>query len=117
MCGIVGQINFDGSPVCPALLKKMTDVISHRGPDGEGHWIEGNIGLGHRRLSIIDLSPAGNQPMVSADQRFVLSYNGEIYNYMELRKQLEKKILYFPFPYRLRSRYERTRRMGLGRPA
>jgi asparagine synthase (glutamine-hydrolysing) len=91
MCGIVGQINFDGSQVCPVLLKKMTDVISHRGPDGEGHWIEGNIGLGHRRLSIIDLSPAGNQPMVSTDQRFVLSYNGEIYNFMELREQLEKK--------------------------
>ncbi|MEK9773206.1 MAG: asparagine synthase (glutamine-hydrolyzing) [Opitutae bacterium] len=91
MCGIVGQINFDGSPVCPVLLKKMTDVISHRGPDGEGHWIEGNIGLGHRRLSIIDLSPAGNQPMVSADQRFVLSYNGEIYNFKELREELKEK--------------------------
>ena len=91
MCGIVGQVNFDGSPVCPVLLKKMTDIISHRGPDGEGHWIEGNIGLGHRRLSIIDLSPAGNQPMVSNDQRFVLSYNGEIYNFKELRQELKEK--------------------------
>jgi asparagine synthase (glutamine-hydrolysing) len=91
MCGIVGQVNFDGSPVCPVLLKKMTEIISHRGPDGEGHWIEGNIGLGHRRLSIIDLSPAGNQPMVSADQRFVLSYNGEIYNFKELRQELKEK--------------------------
>ena len=65
MCGIVGQVNFDNSPVSPSFLKKMTDCIKHRGPDGEGHWIEENVGLGHRRLSIIDLSPAGHQPMIS----------------------------------------------------
>ena len=69
----------------------MTDVIKHRGPDGEGHWLEGNIGLGHRRLSIIDLSPFGHQPMISEDRRYVLSYNGEIYNFRELRKDLESK--------------------------
>ena len=91
MCGIVGQLNFDNNPVSPVILKRMTDVLSHRGPDGEGHWIEENIGLGHRRLSIIDLSPAGHQPMVSADQRFILSYNGEIYNFQELRTELEAK--------------------------
>ena len=113
MCGIVGQVNFDGSPVCPVLLKKMTDVISHRGPDGEGHWIEDNIGLGHRRLSIIDLSPAGNQPMVSNDQRFVLSYNGEIYNFKELRQELKEKSYSF-VPILTQSCYERTRRMGIG---
>ena len=91
MCGIVGQLNFDNNPVSPVILKRMTDVLSHRGPDGEGHWIEENIGLGHRRLSIIDLSPAGHQPMVSADQRFILSFNGEIYNFQELRTELEVK--------------------------
>ena len=85
MCGITGLINLDGASVSPVILKKMTDAISHRGPDGEGQWIEGNIGLGHRRLAIIDLSPAGHQPMISADHRWVLSYNGEIYNYRELR--------------------------------
>ena len=59
MCGITGQINFDGDPVSPDILKKMTDAIAHRGPDGEGHWIEENIGLGHRRLAIIDTSSCG----------------------------------------------------------
>ena len=54
MCGIVGQINFDKNPVSPVVLKKMTDAIRHRGPDGEGHWIEESVGFGHRRLSIID---------------------------------------------------------------
>ncbi len=73
----------------------MTDAISHRGPDGEGHWIEGNVGLGHRRLAIIDLSPAGSQPMISTDNRFVLSYNGEIYNHRELRAELEAKGYWF----------------------
>jgi len=95
MCGIVGQLNFDNSPVSPVILKKMTEVIKHRGPDGEGHWIEGNIGLGHCRLSIIDLSPAGHQPMISADHRYVLSYNGEIYNFRELRAELESKGYWF----------------------
>lgn len=89
MCGITGLINLNGDPVSPVILKKMTDAVAHRGPDGEGHWIEGGIGLGHRRLSIIDLSPAGHQPMISTDHRFVLSYNGEIYNYRELRTELE----------------------------
>jgi asparagine synthase (glutamine-hydrolysing) len=89
MCGITGLINIDGAPVSPDILQKMTDAIAHRGPDGEGQWIKGNVGLGHRRLAIIDLSPAGHQPMISADQRYVLSYNGEVYNYRELRANLE----------------------------
>ena len=89
MCGIAGLINLDGAPVSPALLKGMTEAIVHRGPDGEGHWIEGNVGFGHRRLAIIDLSPAGQQPMISADQRFLLNYNGEVYNFRELRVELE----------------------------
>jgi len=91
MCGIVGQLNFDRTPVLAITLHRMTDAIAHRGPDGEGHWIEENIGLGHRRLSIIDPSPAGHQPMVTSDSRFVLTYNGEIYNFKELRIELESK--------------------------
>jgi asparagine synthase (glutamine-hydrolysing) len=89
MCGITGLIHLDGAPVSPVVLQKMTDAIAHRGPDGEGHWIEGNVGLGHRRLAIIDLSPAGHQPMISSDHRYVLTYNGEVYNYRELRSELE----------------------------
>jgi len=95
MCGITGNIHLDGTPCSPTILQKMTDVIAHRGPDGEGHWIEGNVGLGHRRLAIIDLSPAGHQPMVSADHRYVLSYNGEVYNFRELRSELEAEGYWF----------------------
>ena len=95
MCGIVGQLNFDKSPVSPNILKAMTDVLVHRGPDGEGHWIEECIGFGHRRLSIIDLSVAGQQPMITTDQRFVLTYNGEIYNFKEIRIELEAKGYFF----------------------
>ena len=83
MCGITGLINSNQEPVSPIVLQKMTDAISHRGPDGEGHWIDKNMGLGHRRLAIIDTSPAGHQPMISSDQRSVLSYNGEVYNFRE----------------------------------
>lgn len=95
MCGIAGLINLDQTPVSPAVLQRMTDAVAHRGPDGEGHWIEGHVGIGHRRLAIIDLSPAGHQPMVSADHRYVLSYNGEIYNFRELRAELEAKGYWF----------------------
>jgi len=89
MCGIAGLINLDGTPVSPILLKRMTDAIAHRGPDGEGHWIVDNTGLGHRRLAIIDLTADGHQPMVSPDQRYTLCYNGEIYNFRELRAELQ----------------------------
>jgi asparagine synthase (glutamine-hydrolysing) len=95
MCGITGQVNFDKSPVSQVVLKKMTDALRHRGPDGEGHWIEENIGLGHRRLSIIDPSPLGRQPMESHDHRYILTYNGEIYNFKELRTELEAKGYWF----------------------
>jgi asparagine synthase (glutamine-hydrolysing) len=89
MCGISGIYHSNTEPVSPHLLKKMTDTLVHRGPDGEGSFIEGPIGLGHRRLSIIDLSPAGHQPMISRNQQIILSYNGEIYNFQELRLELE----------------------------
>ena len=95
MCGIAGLINLDGEPISPIILKKMTDSIAHRGPDGEGRWVEGNVGLGHRRLAIIDLSAAGHQPMISADHRWVLTYNGEVYNYRELRAELEAAGVWF----------------------
>lgn len=95
MCGIAGIIHLDGAPASPILVKRMTDAIAHRGPDGEGHWVEGHVALGHRRLAIIDLSPAGHQPMVSADHRFVLSYNGEVYNFRELRSELQAKGYWF----------------------
>ncbi len=95
MCGIAGYLNLDGDPVSPPVLKRMTDAIRHRGPDGEGHWSEGNVAIGHRRLAIIDLSPLGHQPMVSADHRYVLSYNGEIYNYREIRAELEAAGFWF----------------------
>lgn len=95
MCGIAGLINLNRAPVSPAVLKRMTDAVAHRGPDGEGQWIEGHVGIGHRRLAIIDLSPAGAQPMVSPDHRFVLSYNGEVYNFRELRAELEAQGCWF----------------------
>ncbi|WP_166305693.1 asparagine synthase (glutamine-hydrolyzing) [Bradyrhizobium sp. 2S1] len=89
MCGVAGILNLDGRPVSSHVLRAMTQAIAHRGPDGEGQWIDGSIGLGHRRLAIIDLSPTGAQPMQTADGRFVISYNGEIYNYRDLRAELE----------------------------
>ena len=95
MCGIAGIIQTDGSPAPRALLQAMTDAIAHRGPDGEAHWFEGPVGLGFRRLAIIDLSPLGMQPMVSLEHRFVLVYNGEIYNYRELRAELEALGVWF----------------------
>ncbi len=73
MCGVTGVISLRGEAVSPVLLKRMTDAIAHRGPDGEGQWIEGPVGLGHRRLAIIDLSPAGHQPMLASNYRYVLS--------------------------------------------
>jgi asparagine synthase (glutamine-hydrolysing) len=91
MCGIVGKLNYDGQPVPPSTLKDMTDAISHRGPDGEGHWYEKQVGFGHRRLAIIDLSEEASQPMISSDQRYILTYNGEIYNFKEIRNELQKK--------------------------
>lgn len=89
MCGIAGLVNLNGNPAESVLLRKMTDAIAHRGPDGEGIFTDGCLGLGHRRLAIIDLSPAGRQPMQTADGRFVLTYNGEVYNFQELRAELQ----------------------------
>lgn len=98
MCGIAGLFNLNGEPVSPVLLRKMTDAIAHRGPDSEGFYIDSFIGLGHRRLAIIDLTPAGHQPMATPRNQHVITYNGEIYNYQELRIELEA------LSYRFRSR-------------
>lgn len=89
MCGIAGIFNVGGEPVSPVVLRRMTDAIAHRGPDGEGFYSDGFVALGHRRLAILDLSPAGHQPMISASSQVVLSYNGEIYNFRELRAELQ----------------------------
>ena len=89
MCGITGLIHLDGEAVSPVTLRKMTDAIAHRGPDGEGYFNEGNVGFGHRRLAIIDISSSGQQPMFTHDHRYLLVYNGEIYNFKEIRNELE----------------------------
>jgi asparagine synthase (glutamine-hydrolysing) len=92
MCGIAGVFSINPS-ILPSLdrVKMMTDVIAHRGPDGEGVWANemGNVVLGHRRLSIIDLSAEAGQPMHSSDHRYTIIFNGEIYNYRELREDLK----------------------------
>jgi asparagine synthase (glutamine-hydrolysing) len=92
MCGIAGILSPDPAKITGERLKKMTDAIAHRGPDGEGCWISasGMAGFGHRRLSIIDLSPAGAQPMHFLN-RYTIIHNGEIYNYPELRSLLQTK--------------------------
>ena len=90
MCGIVGIINLDDKPICLEELKRFRDSIRHRGPDDEGVFIRHNVGFGHRRLSIIDLSNKGKQPMIYND-RYVITYNGECYNFEEVRYELKKK--------------------------
>lgn len=89
MCGIAGYLQLRSGSPSPVLLKKMGDAISHRGPDGDGYFSDGSYGVVHRRLAIIDPSPAGHQPMASRDGRYVLAYNGEVYNFQELRLELE----------------------------
>ena len=91
MCGISGFLGFDGlTSDSSSILRAMTDSITHRGPDSDGYWIDPNsqVALGHRRLSIIDLSAAGAQPMRSASGNWVVVFNGEIYNHLELRDEL-----------------------------
>src|SRR3954471_23110299 len=91
MCGIAGLFHPDvPKPVDPNRIRAMADSLAHRGPDGSGVWTAPGVGLGHRRLSIIDLE-TGDQPMRSADGRLALAYNGEIYNFREIRSELETK--------------------------
>jgi asparagine synthase (glutamine-hydrolysing) len=91
MCGIAGIVNLRGNAVEHAEISRLTDLLAHRGPDGEGTWFsyDRSVAFGHRRLAIIDPGPCGYQPMLSADGRFVIVFNGEIYNFLELRRELE----------------------------
>jgi asparagine synthase (glutamine-hydrolysing) len=100
MCGIAGFVDFErrsGPNELRAIAALMAEGLRHRGPDDQGVWIdaEAGVALGHTRLAIIDLSPAGTQPMLSSCGRFVLSYNGEVYNAPELRTELESAGLTF----------------------
>ena len=94
MCGICGYIDFakrEGAAAMRARVLAMSGTLRRRGPDGEAAWTDeaAGVALAHRRLAIIDLSPAGRQPMVSGDGRYVVTYNGEIYNFAALRAELE----------------------------
>ena len=91
MCGIAGIFNFNQQPVSTATLKAMTDAIAHRGPDGEGQYTDGHVGLGHRRLAILDVSANGAQPMASHNKEWTIIFNGCIYNFPELKKELQEK--------------------------
>ena len=92
MCGIAGRVNFvSGAPVTEDLVRRMCGLIAHRGPDGQGIMTDGPVGLGHARLAIIDLSPGGRQPKSAADGRVWVTFNGEIYNFQELRADLEAR--------------------------
>lgn len=87
MCGISGYVTAHGA-IKPPSVQAMAHTLAHRGPDGEGWWANGHVGLGNRRLAVLDLSSRGHQPMVSHDGRYVLTYNGEVYNYRELKAEL-----------------------------
>jgi len=91
MCGIAGIVDLSGAPVDTQTVHRMTRVLAHRGPDHEGFHFEPGVGLGHRRLSILDLSPSGNQPMSNEDGSVWITFNGEIYNFQRLRPLLEAK--------------------------
>ena len=99
MCGIAGRFNYlTNAPVAEAMVGAMCDLLAHRGPDGSGVWTDAAVGLGHRRLAIIDLSPGGRQPMLTPEGDLAITFNGEIYNFLELRAELEA------FGHRFRSR-------------
>ena len=94
MCGIAGYCQPSGFAAAAGeeIVNGMSAELSHRGPDDAGTWLDGDAGiaLGHRRLSILDLSSAGHQPMLSASGRYAIVFNGEIYNHLQIRKELER---------------------------
>ena len=117
MCGVAGYWDFradSSNDELRAIVDGMAASLTHRGPDDSGVWIDARAGLamGHRRLSIIDLSSAGRQPMVSADGKAVLVYNGEVYNAVQLRAELEQKGHTFRGPLGYRSGSARLPRVG-----
>src|SRR5437867_5773671 len=93
MCGVTGILTTAGTDrtALDTIVRRMSEPLAHRGPDDSGIWVDGAAGvaLAHRRLSILDLSPAGHQPMLSASRRFAIVFNGEIYNHLELRRELD----------------------------
>src|SRR6266850_4103034 len=92
MCGIAGKLYYDGAgAVDESVLLRMCSALEHRGPDDQGTYTHGPVGLGHRRLSIFDLSPGGHQPMSNHDCSMWIVFNGEIYNFLELRRDLERR--------------------------
>lgn len=91
MCGITGIFNFNRQPIAHQTIKSMTNALAHRGPDGEGIYIEENIGLGHRRLAILDITAKGAQPMASHNGEWVIIFNGCVYNFRELKLELQSK--------------------------
>lgn len=95
MCGICGIVDFSGEPICEETLRAMTETLRHRGPDDQGIHVCGAAGVGHRRLSILDLSAAGHQPMQSKEDGLVIVYNGELYNFHKLRGLLEQEVVAF----------------------
>ena len=88
MCGIAGFLNTDGSRADECIVRRLTDIIAHRGPDGSGAYVRGEVALGHRRLSIIDLA-TGGQPMSNENDTVWITYNGEIFNHADVRPELE----------------------------
>lgn len=91
MCGITGAVSLKGSlGLTPTILEKMTSLLAHRGPNDRGTYLDGPVGFGHTRLSILDLSPKGHQPMLDRENHIILTFNGEIYNFREIRSELEK---------------------------
>ena len=90
MCGIAGLVNWSGDPFDRQVLQRMIDIIRHRGPDAAGVFVDGPVGLAHARLSIIDLE-SGQQPMTNEDGTLRITFNGEIFNYVELRRELEER--------------------------
>ncbi len=91
MCGITGIFNTNGMPIPVQVLREMNNQMSHRGPDSEGYWANSYVGMAHKRLSILDLSPTGHQPMETLDGRYIITFNGEIYNYPTLKNELKEK--------------------------
>src|SRR5437773_699334 len=89
MCGLVGIVETIEDGARPEVISRMLAVLHHRGPDDEGSYFFGQVGFGFRRLSILDLTPAGHQPMTGADGAVTIIFNGEIYNFIELRRELE----------------------------
>src|SRR5690349_11781812 len=88
MCGIAGIVRFNHEPVERRLIQSMTDAMSHRGPDADGFFMDDGVAFGHRRLSIIDLSSAANQPFADSSGRYTMVFNGEMYNYEEVKAKL-----------------------------